>query len=368
MYGSREQIRLRKFVVSQPTSKYNFWHFMSASERQIIQKIETNSNCVLAELSERIMVGIKTTADPVFCDSITEDYVSTNRLERELIHPMLRGKNVARWRIQWSGKRPRSDTYIIYPHEKRNGRVVPVELNKYPRIQSYFESEPNKIILSRRRYVKQAKRRWYEIWVHQDPDWFSVPYKLITPDFASRNSFALDTKGFFPGGTVFVIILKDQDDEFNKYMLGMLNSKVLEFYHKVNTSTFIYAGRYRYWTSYLKDYPLVSYKPILASVPAEKATRVMKLVKDEPHIVRKLKVNCQTVVIDGYLIQCNSPNEARALYRYVLARGVIETVQQILAEPTSSRVPELESILNWCVYGLYELSNDDVAVIERAIR
>jgi len=255
--GNNTQISVKLFHAKMPTHADKFWHFVPSDEQELIYKIKEVSTHTLNQLAAKIIVGLKTNADDVFANPMTEEFIQKNEFELELIHPLLRGTNVQRWSITWTGQEVSKDTYILYPHIEQNGKVNPIQLEKYPRAKNYLLSSRD--VLERRTYLLESGRKWYEIWVHQSPGDFVRNYKLVTPDITTRNNFALDTNGYFCLGSCFVIILKDETDEHYKYMLGILNSKVLEYFHKRTSSTFIYAGRYRYWTSYMIDYPIISF-------------------------------------------------------------------------------------------------------------
>lgn len=73
-------------------------------------------------------------------------------------------------------------------------------------------------------------------------------------------------------------------------MLGILNSKVLEYFHKRTSSTFIYAGRYRYWTSYMKDYPIIS----LSSEKAKAGNIGRRIINQVDDILQAIERNCRS--------------------------------------------------------------------------
>ena len=160
-----------------------------------------------------ISAGIKSTADDVFCKPVTDKFVEENNLETEFIHPYLytpiyKQKNISKWSISWTGKMEKKDTYIIYPHRDSDGRTVAVELDEMPNIAFWFEK--NKPQLAGRKYVLEAGRNWYEIWVPQKVGYFTAPYKIVTPDFSTHNRYALDTKNYWCGGNAFMIVPKRQ--------------------------------------------------------------------------------------------------------------------------------------------------------------
>ena len=239
--------------LKQSDFKSSTWHLNNSSVGELINKIKT-SGPRLESMCKAISAGIKSTADDVFCKPVTDRFIKENQLEAEYVHPYLQAKNITKWKVEWSGKTKKTDTYIIYPHKDENGNTIPVNLNDIPKIALWFKK--NKAQLAGRKYVLEAGRRWYEIWVPQKVSRFTMPYKIVTPDFSTHNQYALDTNGYWCGGNAFMIIPENQDKNWVLYLLGLMNSSVLEYFHKKASSTFIYAGRYRYTATAIKKYPI----------------------------------------------------------------------------------------------------------------
>ncbi|MBI5463786.1 MAG: hypothetical protein HY966_02380, partial [Ignavibacteriales bacterium] len=140
--------------------------------------------------------------------------------------------------------------------------------------------------LEARTYLAESGRRWYEIWVHQSPADFRQR-KIITPDISSQNRFALDDKTFFVNGTCFYIILKDKSDDSYYSILGLLNSKVMEYFHKTTSGNSLYAKRFRYWSSYLGSYPVAKRlfdSPKLSSALITNVSHLLQATANEERI------------------------------------------------------------------------------------
>ena len=50
-----------------------------------------------------------------------------------------------------------------------------------------------------------------------------------------ETAFCLDDSGYVGTTTVYSVVLKNDDPEFGKFVLGLLNSSALEYFHKKNT-------------------------------------------------------------------------------------------------------------------------------------
>lgn len=285
-----ELFRVEKFISPLPFHKQRVWTFHHPIKSQLLKKLRDKSVCSLGSIAYKISVGLKTTADNVFIKPMKLDFIKQQGLESDLIFPILESHNIHRWHCDWQRER---DLYVLYPHQEQDGKVVPVCLDDYPNAKKYLMAHQKQ--LESRRYLSQSNRRWYEIWVHQSPVDFRC-LKLITPDIAPDNCFALDDTQLFVNGTCFYIILKDQSLEHNLIILALLNSKVLEYFHKNTSGNVLYAKRFRYWTSYLNPYPipdithsknaslvkqLFENTKILVESPALKEARILESTNDQ---------------------------------------------------------------------------------------
>jgi methylase of polypeptide subunit release factors len=273
--------QIQRFYANRPSLRANVWTFHNERENRLLAKLRHNSFNTLNDLSEKISVGLKTTADQVFVKPMIKDFIELKGLESDLVYPVLESHNIERWKYSWDS---RLDLFVLYPHVEQNGKVVPVDLDRYPNTKHYLEI--NRPQLEGRTYLTESGRRWYEIWVHQSPDDFRQR-KIITPDISSHNRFALDDKSFFVNGTCFYIILKDKSDDSYFSILGLLNSKVIEYFHKTTSGNSLYAKRFRYWSSYLGSYPIANKlfnSPELSSAIVNNVSRLLKTSTDKERI------------------------------------------------------------------------------------
>ena len=223
-----------------------FWQLIPKTIEILLNKIVANSTCKLGTLCELISDGIQTSVNEVYI--VTQEDIQKNTLEKNLLKPVIKGENVRRWRITFD------DLYLIYPHTG-GGKALEENILKeaYPHIYEFLKRHENK--LRARKYLIDAGRKWYEHWCPRNPEWFETA-KIVTPDISTSNNFAFDDKGFYGTNTLFVILMKDKRPIFIKYIVGLLNSRTLEFYFK-NVSPFLSGGYYRYITQYLEQLPIV---------------------------------------------------------------------------------------------------------------
>lgn len=241
---------IQKFISPQPQRTNSIWTFHSPTETKILEKIKCATKGTLSDFAEKISVGLKTTADEVFIKPMTKAFIDQMGFERELVLPVLESHNIQRWKIHWDLEK---DNHVLYPHQYSNERLLPVNLSRFPQVKKYLYSHRNQ--LAGRTYLKESGRQWYEIWVHQSPRDFEK-IKIITPDISAVNRFGLDQNGYFVNGTCFYIILKNQSLELNFAILALLNSRLIEYFHKTTSGNALYAKRFRYWATHLSRYPI----------------------------------------------------------------------------------------------------------------
>lgn len=236
------------------------WNFSSDKENDIKAKLEKNRYCTLGDIFD-VCVGIKTTADSVFVKPMTENFIKERAFEKDVIYPLIQSFNVEKWNISW-GKSSK-DRYILYPHKEVEGTMIAVPLENIPNTRKYLVEHED--ILKKRTYLTELKtREWYECWVPQKLSKFQQP-KIITRDIVSYNSFAYDNSGKLCQGNTFFLTRKPSvftieyssmsEEEYYLFVLGMLNSKVMEYYQKM-ISGCLYSQKYRYTSTNLNRWPI----------------------------------------------------------------------------------------------------------------
>lgn len=196
----------------------------------------------------KIRVGVKTCADKVFIRKDWDDM--TPEVCPELLKPLSTHHIAHRFRPLVSDQK----TQIVYPHEVVHGRRRAVNLENYPRSQAYLEK--NRPALEGRRYVIEAGREWYEIWVPQDPDAWDKP-KLVFRDISEEPTFWIDLAGSVVNGDCYWLICENTGQEDLLWLACAVgNSTFIEKYYDLRFNNKLYAGRRRFITQYVEKFPL----------------------------------------------------------------------------------------------------------------
>jgi hypothetical protein len=227
------------FIVNQELLTESLWKFIPMAKYEVFSKIKNSANYILKDVSE-IRLGLFTALDEAFI--VNEKTAQEESLEKELLKPLVRGKDVRKWRITWNNE------YIIYPY-KNDGSSV--DISAYPNIRFHLLKFKDKLN-SRAFVTKKSSKEWFEYPNAGHPSVFIEP-KIIVPDISTCNNFSIDRDGFFCLKTCYTINTKST---FNiHFLLGILNSNLLEFYFK-RISPFISGGYYRYMSGYLEQLPI----------------------------------------------------------------------------------------------------------------
>ena len=168
---------------------------------------------------------------------------------------------------------------------------------------------------------------WYGYVYPKNIDLMKSP-KILVPDIANRASFAFDEEGQYAFVSGYGITLKEDIQKSPKYVLGLLNSKVLDFYLK-QVSTTMRGGFFRYFTQFIEQLPIPT---IDFDDPADVARhdRMVALVQQMLDLHKKLAA-------------ASIPAD--------------KTLYQRQIDATDRQIDRL-------VYELYDLSPEEIAIVE----
>lgn len=234
-----------KDVIQVPKSRLasSSWDFHTSETAGVLEKLRVGSHD-LSEETEAIFQGIASGKDEVFY--VTKETIKDYSLEKELLHRLLKGQNIKRYSINWSGY------YVIYPYDDDSSVVPESELKKsFPKIYEYFREKKN--LLAGRGYFDKSNKNWYELWNQRKSNNFHK-LRIVTPEISDRNNFAL-TQNFFGNTKTYHFVLKSSDPFDYSFFLGLLNSSAIEFYYHSVSSPHA-GGFYAYKTQFLEKIPV----------------------------------------------------------------------------------------------------------------
>lgn len=349
-YDTKANAPLQEYITSQSLLQSSLtkesFIFQDSTNAALKAKIEAIGT-PLKEWDISINYGIKTGYNEAFIidstkrDEILRNCVSENERQRtsELIKPILRGRDIKRYSYEWAGlwiinthngyttsdssltqslqelQQPTNltqDTRIAKNTESKQVKIPPIDINDYPALKAHLDTHWDKI----------AKRA----------DKGTTPYnlrncayleefekeKIVYSEIVREPQFYLDNGefkfgSFYAEATSFILSGNENFKHSLHYLLGILHSKLITYAFKE-----FYAGGglgesgYRYKKAFLERLPI-------PKVDSKTEAEFIQIVQE---ILEKKKVD-----------------------------STIDT-------------PTLESKLDNLVYQLYNLSDDEVAIIE----
>ncbi|WP_243348059.1 Eco57I restriction-modification methylase domain-containing protein [Parabacteroides sp. FAFU027] len=226
--------------------KSDIWQMTTSDENNWIEKIKTNSSFLIGDRF-KVRVGIKSCADNVF---LRESWENESIVpESDLFKKLISQENIQRW-----GAQAENDLKVLYPHYAQSGKRSVVDINNYPKAKAYFELHKEQ--LRSRKYLIDAGRKWYEMWVPQNPALWPFP-KLVFPDISIDARFYYDEAGAVVNGNCYWIVAQNEAEKELLFLIqGVSNSNLMSRYHDLCFNNKLYSGRRRYFSQYIEKYPI----------------------------------------------------------------------------------------------------------------
>jgi TaqI-like C-terminal specificity domain/Eco57I restriction-modification methylase len=218
----------------------NGWIIADETTYRIKLFIEENS-ILLRDWDVTINFGIKTGYNEAFIiDEATRDnLVASDAKNIEILKPLLRGRDVQKFHYY------DENLYLIFipwhfpldkEEEKITGNSKNAELKFIKDYQSLYQHLLNfkKELTSRNQSETGIRYEWYVL-----QRWAANYYKdfekqkIIWSDISDKPKFVFDTKGFYTNDRCWIMTGNGL-----KYLLGILNSKLVEWYfNQISTSS-----------------------------------------------------------------------------------------------------------------------------------
>jgi len=261
-------------------TKEKNWAMLSNDEAKWISRIEDSSKKRIKDFF-KVRVGIKSTADKVFISDSWDDFLDM-KPEEENLKDLLSQENIIPW-----GFCNRKKLKVLSPHLSKNGIKSVINIDKFPKTKAYLES--HKTVLEKRKYLINAGRNWFELWVPQNPSLWKFP-KLVFPDISVMPRFYFDNSGKIVNGNCYWIVANEAKDVDLLYLIqGIANSKLMTKYHDLMFSNKLYSGRRRYFSQYVQNYPL----PDIQSNESKKIIKTvgkMNLERNEKNLIDLIQI------------------------------------------------------------------------------
>jgi len=246
-----------------------------------------------------------------------DELIAADPKSEELIKPFLAGKDIKRY----CAFNPNKFIILIpkgFTHTKSHFSKSPWD---------WFQAEYPSIAFHLASFQKKAEKRWDKgdyWWELRACDYYDEfeKRKILIPAITNRANYTFDIKGHYSNDKTSIIPTAEL------YLLGLLNSRILDFYLKSIASTKS-GGFFEYKPMYVSKLPI---RTIGFDDPSDKAQydRMVKLVE-------------QMLDLNKQLADTREPRSREQLQRRSAA--------------TDNQIDRL-------VYELYELTPEEIAIVE----
>ncbi|MCE3040498.1 Eco57I restriction-modification methylase domain-containing protein [Helicobacter anatolicus] len=265
----------------------------------------------LKEWDISINYGIKTGYNEAFIITTEkrEEILNNCKTKEErqatekIIKKMLRGKDIKRYSYEWA------DLWLIgtFPSLK-------LKIDDYPSLKSYLSQFRPRIDQSGEKGCrKKTSNRWFET---QD----SIAYyeefereKIVWAEMTKESCFVYDNSQMLINQTCYFF-----NSFYNKYLLGVLNSKII-FYYMGQIASNLGDGAFRWIKQYVEKLP------------------IPKITESNQSIANKII-------------------------------ALVEEILKAKEQNPKANTQELEKEIDFLVYSLYTLTPEEIAIIERKNR
>jgi len=193
---------------------YSIWQLRTSKELELKDKIEAGSEKLSQHEGVKIFRGVTTGCNEAFVidEDVKMQLLTRDQNNKEIIKPLLQGRNIRKWQYIESGQ------FIIFT---RRG----IAIDNYLVIKEYLNHFRGKLVPGVGR--KPGSYEWYEI---QDNTAYYPEFekeKLIWGLTADKWAFAYDHKGHYLPSNGYILTSSRIPI---KYILALLNSNVMKFY------------------------------------------------------------------------------------------------------------------------------------------
>ncbi len=236
------------------------WNFSVSQSAKLFDRLSIMP-AKLGDLANRMAQGIRTSANNVYVldvQSATETLLeafspslnTTVEIERAATLSFLQGREIKAYHVLDSGK------VVILPYITKHGKITLISEEDmkavWPNAFAYLSA--NREYLEGREHGRMQGAGWYG-YVYPKNIELMTTGKILVPDIASRASFAFDRAGQYAFTSGYGITLNPDVEEAPEYLLGLMNSRLLDVYLK-HISTVMRGGYFRYFTQFIQQLPI----------------------------------------------------------------------------------------------------------------
>jgi len=305
------------YEMQQNTLTKSHFAFTEPEVRAIHQKIETKGT-KLQEWNLTMNMGIKTGFNEAFViDEVRKnEFISKDRKNAEIIKPLLRGRDIKKYGYEFGGM------YLINTHNN-----PPINIENYPIIKKHLNQ-----------YFEALEKRsdkgitLYHLRNCAFLDDFEKE-KIIWLELSDKSKFTIENQHYTLAGTFIMT------GENLRYLLAFLNSKLIEWYfdYICNSSG---VGTNQWKKVFVEQISI-------PKIEEEKQQPFIKLVDEILESKQKIK---------DYKILFDEAKNTNNFDREIILKKELEKLENLCTTN--------EKMIDEMVYKLYDLSDDEIKIVE----
>ena len=243
------------FPFAQRELKPSGWQLESTSVLSLAERMRRIGKPLGIYVNKKIYFGIKTGLNEAFVvdHDIRNQLIREDKSSANILKPFLRGRDVKRWRTEFSEKyliKIESSENKNHPWSgKSEKEAEKIFADTYPAIHNRFDKKFRSELKDRQ---DQGKYFWElrscAYWAE-----FEKP-KILYPDIYEHQSFVWEDGNYFAANTCYIIATTE------KWLTGLLNSQAVEWFYS-NSSNKIRGGYLRAFTDYMEQIPIPAATP-----------------------------------------------------------------------------------------------------------
>ena len=189
------------------------WSILSATEQRMMDKMQAKGT-PLKDWDVRINRGILTGYNAAFIidEATRQRLISEDPKSANIIRPILRGRDIQRYRAQWAGQ------YLIDTHNGY-GNVPAVDIDLYPAIKNHLDGFHRQ--LERRQDKGGTPYNLRNCAYHEE----FAKEKLFWIELVEQGRFAYDDTGIYGEATTFILTGKGI-----KFLCAVLNTRLVQWF------------------------------------------------------------------------------------------------------------------------------------------
>jgi hypothetical protein len=349
-----------KFECIQQYFTQNSWSLHLPKYENLKSKIRGNFK-TLENYNTKIRLGIATGANNVFVidKNLRERLIKEDERNKNIIKPIIRGRDIDKFYYNFQ------DLFILLTRNEIN------VIKEYPTVYNYLDSFDDKF---KNRGAKG--KHWSNLRACSFFDDFKLE-KIVWIELTDKPRFTLITEEIYLLNSAYFIL---SPKEFNsKFLLPILNSKVIHFYLKLiaNTSGM---GTTRWINVYVKEFPIPFLDFGQQQPFIEKADLMLDLNKqlqtEKNNFLNTLKEEkgiekISKKVAAFYDLKYDEFKKELRKKKVKIQLGSKNNEWRAYFNTAKQKIKEIESLINntareidQMVYRLYDLTDEEIKIVE----